>query len=122
MIKKYILLTQGFAVHQTPDKEEAEKMVEADNEEYLKYVEHCINEWEPYADTSLSMVEEEMTQQDVINLYKENNNNYAGLRKALSKLYELTGAFNEMEYTEFAEDVKLVIKEIEEEFLYERDI
>lgn len=122
MIKKYVIISQGCLIHQTPDKEEAKKMVEEDNKKYLEYVERCINEWEPYADTSLSIVEEEMTQQDVINIYKENNNNFAGLRKSLNKMSELIWAFNEMGHTEFAEDVKLIIKEIEEEFIYGRNV
>lgn len=118
MIKKYVLLSQGYPIHQTPDKDEATKMVEDDNKEYLEYVEKCINEWEPYADTSLSMVEQEMTQDDVINLYKEKNNNYAGLRKALSKMSELAEAFEGMGYDVSAQEVKSMIKEIEEEFIW----
>lgn len=58
MAKEYVLVSQGIEIYRTADKEEAEKMMNESNEKWRKYVEKCIENFEPYADNEVFLFEE----------------------------------------------------------------
>lgn len=57
-MKMYVLVSQGIAIYRTTDKEEAQKMMDNDNEKYWKYYQKCADEREPAVDNEVFMYEE----------------------------------------------------------------
>lgn len=71
-MKKYILISQGFPIYETIDKEEAVEYMETQNEEHYKWVEECINNHEPYdSSQEITMIEEDATDEDILRLFRE---------------------------------------------------
>lgn len=58
-MKEYVLVSQGIEIYRTTDKEEAEMMMNDDNEDWLEYVQRCVDNNEPYADNEVFMYEED---------------------------------------------------------------
>lgn len=58
-MKEYVLVSQGVEIYRTTDKEEAEMMMNDDNEDWLEYVQGCVDNNEPYADNEVEMYEED---------------------------------------------------------------
>lgn len=61
---KYILVSQGIKIYETLNKTEAEKIMNTSNADWHRYVEECIENFEPYADNEIFMYEEEETHND----------------------------------------------------------
>lgn len=47
---KFVVVSQGCAICEFDDQKEAERYVNSENLRWLKYVEECIDNFEPYAD------------------------------------------------------------------------
>ena len=58
-MKEYVLVSQGIEIYRTTDKEEAEMMMNDDNEDWLEYVQRCVDNNEPYTDNEVFMYEED---------------------------------------------------------------
>lgn len=58
MSKQYVLVSQGIEIFRTDCKEEAESIMNAENEEWYEYVQSCLDEYEPYSDNEIFMCEE----------------------------------------------------------------
>ena len=56
---EYVLVSQGIEIFRTKDKEEAEQMMNDDNEEWYKYCQWCYDNDERPADNEIFMYEEE---------------------------------------------------------------
>lgn len=57
-MKEYVLVSQGIEIYRTTDKEEAEMMMKDDNEDWLEYVQQCVDDGVIYADNEVFMYEE----------------------------------------------------------------
>ena len=57
-MKEYVLVSQGIEIYRTTDKVEAESIMNVENEDWLKYVQRCVDNDEPYADNEIFMYEE----------------------------------------------------------------
>lgn len=55
---KYTLVSQGIAIYETENLQEAVDIARKGNEEWYKYVEKCVEEWEPYADNEMFVYDE----------------------------------------------------------------
>jgi hypothetical protein len=55
---KYVLVSQGIKIFETYDKQEAEFIMNAANQDWRDYVEKCAEENEPAADNEVFMYEE----------------------------------------------------------------
>ena len=58
-MKEYVLVSQDIEIYRTTDKEEAKMMMNDDNEDWLEYVQRCVDNNEPYADNEVEMYEED---------------------------------------------------------------
>lgn len=56
---KYILLSQGIKIFETYDKDEAESIACRNNDKWLDYKQECLDNYEPYADNEIEIIEEE---------------------------------------------------------------
>ena len=70
-MKLYWFISQGMAIYTTRSKQEAIETVRYENERDMEYIERCIEEYEPYADTSITLYEVELNVGDKFNLYDE---------------------------------------------------
>jgi hypothetical protein len=57
-MKEYVLVSQGIEIYRTTDKIEAETMINDDNEDWLEYVQQCVDDGVRYADNEVFMYEE----------------------------------------------------------------
>lgn len=57
---KYVIVSQGIAIAEFYNKEEAEAIVKEENEKFYKYMQECLDNNERYADTELVLYEEEL--------------------------------------------------------------
>ena len=57
-MKEYVLVSQGIEIYRTTDKIEAEMMMNDDNEDWLEYVQQCVDDGVRYADNEVFMYEE----------------------------------------------------------------
>jgi len=70
-MKLYWFISQGMAIYATRSKDEAIETVKHENEDNMEYIERCIEEREPYTDTSITLYEVELNAGDRFNLYDE---------------------------------------------------
>lgn len=57
---EYVLVSQGIEIYRTKDKNEANNIMEKNNEEWNEYRQNCIDNYEPYADNEIYICEEEV--------------------------------------------------------------
>ena len=57
---EYVLVSQGVEVCRTRDKNEANNIMEKNNEEWNAYRQKCIDNYEFYADNEIFIYEEEV--------------------------------------------------------------
>lgn len=57
-LTEYVIVSQGIEIYRTDCKEEAIKMAEEENEEWLEYVQRCLDEHEVYADNEMFVYED----------------------------------------------------------------
>ena len=55
----YVLVSQGIEIYRTKDKQEAEEIMNSENEDWYKYCERCADNDERPADNEIFMYEEE---------------------------------------------------------------
>lgn len=60
MAKEYVLVSQGIEIYRTADKDEAERLMQEWNDEWLDYVARCVENWERPADNEVFLYEEEL--------------------------------------------------------------
>lgn len=63
---KYVIVSQGFPVAYYDNLEEAKKCVIAENDEWLKYKQKCLDNYEPYADNECFLYKEIQYDNDII--------------------------------------------------------
>lgn len=56
---KYTLVSQGIAIYETENLQEVVDIARKENEQWYKYVEKCVEEWEPYADNEMFVYDED---------------------------------------------------------------
>lgn len=59
MSKEYVLTSQCIEIYRTKDKEQAEKIMNAENKLFYKYKQRCLDSNKPYTDNEIKMFEEE---------------------------------------------------------------
>ena len=55
---KYVLVSQGIKIFETYDKQEAERIKEAENTRYYEYYQKCLDSGEEFADNEVFLYEE----------------------------------------------------------------
>ena len=57
-MSQFVLVSQGVEIGRFNNREEAEAIMKAENEEYYEYVQKCLDTGEKYADTEIVLYEE----------------------------------------------------------------
>lgn len=118
-MKKYILISQGFPIYETIDKEEAIEYMEEQNKEHYKWIEECINNNEPYDSTQeIYMLEEEATEEDILRLYRDQSKiikryHIDGYRQTINYLEIVITELKEKETTNHKDTIKYINELIE---------
>lgn len=104
---KYVLVSQGIEIGRFKHREEAEAVMNAENEEYYKYEQECIDSGEDYADTEVSLFVEG---EDEIEEGKEYSGDidYSGMDYSVDKtVQDFLGSSYEYEMVSVAKDAAL---------------
>ena len=101
---KFVLVSQGIEIGRFKHREEAEAVMKAENEEYYKYEQKCIDSGEDYADTEISLFVEDEEEENKDIVYS-GNINYDGMKYSVeSTVQRLLGCAYENEMVSVAKD------------------
>lgn len=67
---KYTLVTQGYPVYETENRQEAIDIAVKENKSWLKYKQKCLDEGERYADNEMFVYDEDGNEIDLSGYYR----------------------------------------------------